>query len=85
MIQRISCHVVWAHQGGCCMSLPFSPDQEQSTLALVWAHLSSDLQTRVIGLLAQLALNVVVARSPNQSKEEEARHVEPAPDPQNPS
>jgi len=85
MIQQVSCHAVWAHQGGCCMSLPFSPDQEQSTLALVWVHLSSDLQTRVIGLLAQLALNVVLARSTNQSREEEVHHAERATDPQSPS
>lgn len=84
MIELVSCHVVWTHQGGCCMSPLSLTDQEQSTLALVWAHLSSDLQTRVIGLLAQLALNVVVAGCHNESEGEEARHVEQATDLQNP-
>ncbi len=62
-----------------------SSDQEQSTLVHIWAHLSSDLQTRVIGLLAQLALNMVVARPQNQSQREEACHADPAAHPQNPS
>lgn len=67
------------------MSPPFSPDQEQSALALVWASLSSDLQTRVIGLLAQLALNVVVVRSQAASRREESRHIEQATDAQTPT
>ncbi len=85
MIQLVSYHVVWEHQGGYCMSPFSSPDQEQNVLALVWAHLSSDLQRSVIGLLAELALNVVVARLHTASEGEEARHVEQATDPQNPS
>ena len=85
MIELSACHVVWAHQGGCCMFPLSSSDQEQSTLIHIWAHLSSDLQTRVIGLLAQLALNVVVARPGNQSEREEACHVDPAANAQNPS
>ena len=65
---------------------PFSSSpQEQSTLAQIWSQLSADLQTRVIGLLAQLALNMVVARPQDQSEREEARHVEQAANPQNPS
>ncbi len=62
-----------------------SSDQEQSALTHIWAHLSFDLQTRVIGLLAQLALNAVVVRQENWSEREEARHVDPAAHPQNPS
>ena len=62
-----------------------SSDQEQSPLVHIWAHLSSDLQTRVIGLLAQLALNVVVARPSAESHGKEARHVDPATDAQSPS
>ena len=85
MIELSACHVVWAHQGGCCMFPLSSSDQEQSTLVHIWAHLSSDLQTRVIGLLAQLALNVVVVRQENQSQREEACHGDPAAHPQNPS
>lgn len=66
--------------------VPFSSsDQEQSTLVHIWAHLSSDLQMRVIGLVAQLALNVVVVRPQNQSQREEQRDVEPIPNAQSPS
>lgn len=65
---------------------PFSSSpQEQSTLAQIWSQLSADLQTRVIGLVAELALSVLVARSHNMSEGEEARHVEQATGPQNPS
>jgi hypothetical protein len=62
-----------------------SSNQKQDALTHIWAHLSSDLQICVIGLLAELALNAVVARSQNQSQREEARHVEQATNPQNPS
>jgi hypothetical protein len=85
MIQVSAYHAAWEHQGGCCMSPLSSFDQEQNALAHIWAHLSSDLQTRVIGLVAQLALNVVVARPPDESHGKEARHVDPATDTQNPS
>jgi len=65
---------------------PFSSSpQEQNTLAQIWSQLSADLQTRVIGLVAELALSVLVARSHNMSEGEEARHVEQATGPQNPS
>jgi hypothetical protein len=67
------------------MYLFSSSNQEQGALTHIWAHLSSDLQTCVIGLLAQLALNAVVARSQNQSQREEARHVDPTANPQDPS
>jgi hypothetical protein len=62
-----------------------SCDQEQGTLTHIWVHLSSDLQIRVVGLLAQLALNMVVARPQNQSEREKACHADPATYPQNPS
>ena len=86
MIELSVCYVVWAHQGGCCMfPLPSSSGQECGTLAHVWTQLSSDLQTRVIALVADLVLSVVVARSQNETEGEEARHVEQATNPQNPS
>jgi hypothetical protein len=86
MIELSVCYVVWAHQGGCCMfPLPSSSGQECGTLAHVWTQLSSDLQTRVITLVAQLALSVVVARSRSEDQGEERRHVEQATDSQNPS
>jgi hypothetical protein len=67
------------------MSPLSSFDQEQNALAHIWAHLSSDLQTRVIGLVAQLALNVVVVQSQSPPQREETCHAEQAADPQNPS
>jgi hypothetical protein len=84
MIELFAWYVVWAHQGGCCMFPLSSSEQEQSTLVHIWAHLSPDLQIRVIGLLAQLALNVVVARPPAESHGKASRHVDPATDTQNP-
>ena len=82
---ELSAGLVWAHQGGCCMFPLSSCDQEQGTLTHIWVHLSSDLQIRVVGLLAQLALNMVVARPQNQSEREKACHADPATYPQNPS
>jgi hypothetical protein len=65
---------------------PFSSaEQEQNALAHVWSHLSADLQTRVIGLVAQLALNVVVVHPQNPFEREEKSHVEQAADAQDPS
>ncbi|TMC19717.1 MAG: hypothetical protein E6J34_14795 [Chloroflexi bacterium] len=85
MMQTLAYHSILLHQGGCRMDPLSSSNQEQSTLTHIWAHLSSDLQTCVIGLLAQLALNAVVARCENQSQRKEARHVNPAANRQNPS
>lgn len=65
--------------------LPTSSGQDRSALAHIWAQLSSDRQTRVIALVAELALSVLVARSHNEAEGEERRHVEQAADPQNPS
>jgi hypothetical protein len=65
--------------------LPSSSDQKCGTLAHVWTQLSSDLQTRVIALVAELVLSVIVARSQNETEAEEAHHVEQATNPQNPS
>jgi hypothetical protein len=85
MIELAARHVVWVHQGGCCM-VPFSSSpQEQRTLAQVWSQLSADLHTRVIGLVAQLALNVVVVQAQSQPQREETCHAEQAANPQNPS
>ena len=66
--------------------IPFSSSQqEQNTLAQIWSQLSADLQIRVIGLVAQLALNVLVAQSESQPEREETGYAEQATDPQNPS
>jgi len=86
MIELSASLVVWAHQGGCCM-FPHSSSagQECGTLAHVWAQLSSDLQLRVIALVAELALSVIVARSYHEAEGEELRHVDAATDAQSPS
>jgi hypothetical protein len=65
--------------------LPTSSGQKRDTLAHIWAQLSSDLQLRVIALVAELALSMLVAHSHNMGEGEEARHVDAATDPQNPS
>ena len=49
-------------------SRPSSPEG-QVTPAQVWSALSLDLRTRVIGLLAQLALNMVTTRPGNECPE----------------
>jgi hypothetical protein len=64
---------------------PSSAGQECGTLAQVWAQLSSDLQLRVIALVAELALSVIVARSHHEAEGEELRHVDAATDAQSPS
>src|SRR3979411_2782464 len=84
MIEFSACHVVWAHQGGCCMFPLSSSDQEQSTLIHIWAHLSSDLQTCEIYRLGQLCLNAVVGRQENWSEREEASHAASTANPQKP-
>ncbi len=80
----VSC-VVCALQGGLRMvSRPFSPDA-QVTPIQVWPALSRDLRTRVIGLLAQLALNVVAAHPGNAYTGKEVSHADPTSAPKNPS
>ena len=85
MMELSAGYLVWAHQGGSRMVPLSAPDQDQRTLIHVWAQLSADLQTRVVGLFGQLALNLVVARPEHPSASEEARCVEQTADAQNPS
>jgi hypothetical protein len=85
MMELSAGYLVWAPQGGLCMVPFLASEQDQRTLVHVWAHLSADVQTRVIGLLGQLALNLVVARPVHPSESEEARRVEQTADAQNPS
>ena len=74
-----------AWQGGLHMSShPLSPEK-QVPPAQVWSALSLDLRTRVIGLLAQLALNMVVTRLGNECAGKERTYVEPTIVPKNPS
>ncbi len=84
MIQVVVSCMICALQGGFRMiSRSFSPD-EQVTPIQVWPALSHDLRTRVIGLLAQLALNMVTRLGNEYAGKEEA-DVEPTIVAKNPS
>lgn len=85
MIQVVVFRVVCALQGGLCMVSPPSSPDAQVTPAQVWPALSRDLRTRVIGLLAQLALNMVVTRLGSERAGKEGVYVEPTSAPKNPS
>jgi hypothetical protein len=61
-----------------------SPDTQVPPVQ-VWPALSLDLRIRVIGLLAQLALNMVVTRLGNECAGKERTYVEPTIVPKNPS
>ncbi len=63
---------------------PSSPDVQVPPVQ-VWPALSSDLRTRVVGLLAELALNVVAARPANGCTGKEVACVHAATVSKNPS
>ena len=67
------------------MALRPPTPQALVTPAQVWPALSLDLRTRVIGLLAQLALNVIVACPAEAEAGKEVADVHPATGAQNPS
>ena len=85
MRQLVLCPVADALQGGLWMLARPSSSQAQVPPAQVWSALSADLRTRVIALLAELALYIVVARPPDKKGEEERSHACSAPSDQNPS
>jgi hypothetical protein len=85
MIQVFVFRVVCALQGGLCMVSRSSSPDAQVPPVQVWPALSLDLRTRVIGLLAQLALNMVVTRLGNECAGKEEAYVEPTIVPKNPS
>jgi len=62
-----------------------SSSDAQETPAQVWSALPVDLRTRVIALLAQLALYVVMARPPDEGTGKEASRAGPTSSDQNPS
>jgi hypothetical protein len=83
MIPRVVFCAVCALQGGLRMVLrPSSPDR-QVTPIQVWPALPLDLRTRVIGLLAQLAVNMVTHQGSCARKEE--ADAEPSSVSKNPS
>jgi hypothetical protein len=83
MIQVFVFPVVCALQGGLCMVLHPSSPEVQVPPVQVWPALSLDLRTRVIGLLAQLALNMVTHQGSCARKEE--ADAEPSSVSKNPS
>jgi hypothetical protein len=84
MIQLVSCPVTGALQGGMWM-LAGPSSSEAQVPAQVWSALSVDLRTRVIALLAQLALSVVMARLPDEGTGKEASRACSTSGDQNPS
>ena len=85
MRQLVSCPVASALQGGVWMLARPSSSEAQVPPAQVWSALSVDLRTRVIALLAQLALSVVMARPPDEGTGKQASRACSAASDQNPS
>jgi hypothetical protein len=67
------------------MLLPPPTSELRVTPDQVWPALSHDLRTRVIGLLAELALKVLVALPANDTCRKESGNVVSSPATQNPS
>ena len=85
MIELSASGVVGALQGGLWMVARSSSSDAQVTPAQVWPALSLDLRTRVIALLAQLALYRVVARPSEERSGKEPPCVDATSSEQNPS
>jgi hypothetical protein len=85
MIELSAHHMAGALQGGLWMLARPSSSEVQVTPAQVWSALSGDLRTRVIALLAQLALYVVIARPPDEGSGEEGSRACSTSSDQNPS
>lgn len=85
MIQLAVFQMLDPLQGGVSMTLRPPAPQALVTPAQVWPALSLDLRTRVIGLLAQLALNVIVAGPAEAEAGKEVADDHPATGAQNPS
>ena len=78
-------HLVFARQGGARMTSRQSAHEIQVTPMQVWPALPSDLRTRIAGLLAQLAVNMIVARHANLCTGKEVPCVQPTSMAKNPS
>ena len=74
MIELSAYLVAGALQGGLGMLARPSSSEVQVTPAQVWSALSGDLRTRVIALLAQLAVYIVVARPSDEVSEQVRSH-----------
>jgi hypothetical protein len=78
-------HLISARQGGARMSSRRSAADMQVTPMQVWPALSSDVRTCIAGLLAQLAVNMVVARLASTCTGKEVACVQPTSIAKNPS
>ncbi len=85
MIELVSCYVAGALQGGIWMLARPSSSNAQVPPAQVWSALSGEVRTRVIALLAELALCIVVTRPPDEGSGKEAFHAGSPGRNQNPS
>jgi hypothetical protein len=85
MIQLVSCPVVGALQGGLWMLARPSSSEALVAPRQVWSALSVDVRTRVIALLAQLALSVVMACPPDEGSGKEVSRACSTSGDQNPS
>jgi hypothetical protein len=72
-------HLISIQRGGASMSLHRTAHDVQVAPVQVWPALSPDLRTRITGLLAQLALNMVVARPASVCTGKEVVYVQPTP------
>ncbi len=78
-------HLVCARQGGVHVSSCPSIRDMQVTPVQVWPALSSDLRTRIVGLLAQLTLNAVIAHPASACTAKEVACAQPTALSKNPS
>ena len=78
-------HLICARQGGGRMSSRLSSHDVQVTPVQLWPALSLDRRTRIVGLLAQLALNVVVACPASACRGKEVACAQPTTISKNPS
>jgi hypothetical protein len=85
MIQLAASHVTCPLQGGLPMSSRLSSSEVPVTPLQVWSALSLDVRQSVIGLLAELALHVIVARPADEHDGKEVSHAQQKTSVQNPS
>jgi hypothetical protein len=82
MIPAHAFQALCALQGGLHMSMRLVSADAYISPAQVWSTLSADLRTRTIGLLAQLAVNVMLTRSLASPSGKETSDVHPPTRPQ---
>ncbi len=85
MIQLSASQVTCPLQGGLPMSSRLPSSEVPVTPLQIWSALSLDVRTRVISLLAELALHVIVARQQDEQDGKEIFHAQQKTSVQNPS